>query len=515
MAGEEPKKVTVDHDGRTYLWTGASWVDLKSFMIPAVALEPRLGELAAAAYGEHWRQIAPPPRPKATPGRRAGKSKVPPPAPSGVEVTAEYQAVLALLAAGTPVVLATGVAGTGKSTLIQVVREQAGKRAVVVAPTGIAALNAGGATIHSFFRFPPRFVNAADIEEADERAIYEKLDLLIVDEVSMVRADVLDGIDKSLRVNRRVPRFPFGGVQVLLVGDLFQLPPVVSKDEKEIFRGGRYESPHFFSARILREVSPAAVELTKVFRQQEDGFVELLNAVRSGEDPAGTVARINAACLREPWEDGNHLTLTSTNDVADATNAARLAALPGAARVYRGQVEGRMEREGEKLPAPLELTLKEGARVMFTRNDEERRWVNGTLGIVRGLDANAVHVEVGPGGGGATHAVGPAVWESHRYRYDRPTDRIEAEVVGSYRQIPLMPAWAVTIHKSQGKTLERVIVDVGRGAFAPGQVYVALSRCRRLEDVVLAKALRPQDIKVDPQIRSFHGKLWKGARRSS
>lgn len=509
MADLVRKQVTVAHDGRTYLWAGTSWVDMKRFVAPPTALEAKLRELAAAKYGPEWRALAATPGAaprKSTPAAKA-KTKAQPTVLAGVEITPEYEQVLALLAAGTPVVLATGVAGTGKSTLIQVVRERAAKRLVVVAPTGVAALNAGGVTIHSFFRFPPRFVNPLDIREADERTIYEKLELLVVDEVSMVRADVIDGIDRSLRVNRRVPKIPFGGVQVLLVGDLFQLPPVVSRDEKEIFRGGRYESPHFFNGRIFREASVTAVELTKVFRQRDDGFVALLNGVRSGADPEGTVSRINAACHRDPWEGDDHLTLTSTNDVADAINAARLESLPGAARVYRGQLEGRIERDGEKLPAPLELTLKEGARVMFTRNDEDRRWVNGTFGVVRKLEADAVHVEIGALGGGVAHPVGPAVWESHRYRYDRATDSIEAEVTGSYKQIPLMPAWAVTIHKSQGKTLERVVIDLGRGAFAPGQVYVALSRCRRLEDVVLARPLRPQELMVDPQIRAFSAKL--------
>lgn len=501
MAETDQKKVTVVHEGRSFLWTGKSWVDMKTFIIPESALKPKLHELAVKAFGPRWRADA------EVPGKLRESSGVSKKKGSGqsrqvdLEITSEYEQVLALLTAGTPAVLATGVAGTGKSTLIQVVREQAGKRIVVVAPTGVAALNAGGVTIHSFFRFPPRCLNLDDIKEADDRALYEKLELLVIDEVSMVRADMLDGIDRSLRVNRRAPRVPFGGVQVLLVGDLFQLPPVVMRDDEEIFNGGRYESPFFFSARVCREVGIVAVELTKVFRQQEGGFVELLNGVRLGVDPEGTAARINAACHREPWEGDNHLTLTSTNAIADAINTARLAALPGKESVYRGQVEGRMERESEKLPAPLELRLKEGARVMFTRNDEDHRWVNGTFGVVRRLGADAVFVEIGPRGGGAMHPVGQAVWESYRYRYDRPTDRIEAEVVGSYKQIPLMPAWAVTIHKSQGKTLDRVVVDLGRGAFAPGQVYVALSRCRSIDDIALVRPLRPRDIMCDERIR--------------
>lgn len=507
MAADDRKKITVVHDGRTYLWAGRSWVDMKTFIIPAQVLEPKLNQLAAQEYGAAWRGTVAPTSAPTGSSSTQGKRKTQHAPPPDVEITPEYQEVLSLLAAGTPLVLATGVAGTGKSTLIQVVRAKTEKRTVVVAPTGVAALNAEGVTIHSFFRFPPRYVNLDDIKEADDRTLYEKLELLVIDEVSMVRADILDGIDRSLRVNRRNPRVPFGGVQVLLVGDLFQLPPVVDRDDEEIFNGGRYESPHFFSAKACSAVGIVAVELTKVFRQQDGGFVELLNGVRTGVDPEGTAARFNAACHREPWEGDNHLTLTSTNAIADAINTARLLALPGQERIYRGVIEGKMERESEKLPAPLELTLKEGARVMFTRNDEDHRWVNGTFGIVRRLGAEAVFVEIGSRGGGATHAVRQAVWESFRYRYDRPTDRIEAEVVGSYKQIPLMPAWAVTIHKSQGKTLERVVVDLGRGAFAPGQVYVALSRCRSIGDMTLARPLRGRDIRCDEQVRMFYKAL--------
>jgi hypothetical protein len=506
-----PYRLTVALEGRTYLWAGSSWCDAKSFQIPEKRLEQQLRKLgleklqADGRGGEeffHSRTERP-----AAPPRKAPAAVAP-----DVEITAEYRQVLALLAAGAPVVLATGVAGTGKSTLIKVARATAGRRIVVVAPTGVAALNAEGVTIHSFFRFPPRFVEPEDIREADERTLYAKLDLLIVDEISMVRADVLDGIDRSLRVNRRAPGLPFGGVQVLLVGDLFQLPPVVPREAEEIFRGGRYASPHFFSAHSLQGLEVAAVELTKVFRQQDAGFVDLLNGVRSAADVAGTVAGFNAACVREPWADGNYLTLTSTNAIAEAINAARLAALPGEAHLFLGRVEGRMERESEKLPAPLELKLKVGARVMFTRNDEERRWVNGTLGVVTRLERDAAHVEILSGAGG-TQAVGPATWESYRYRYDRAADRIDAESIGSYTQLPLMPAWAVTIHKSQGKTLEKVLVDLGRGAFAPGQVYVALSRCRRLQDVALARPLHARDIRVDPQIVRFFAGISARGRR--
>jgi hypothetical protein len=514
MGAPDKYQLTVDLDGRRYLWTGAAWCDAKTFQIPGTALEPKLAQLGRAkleADGRPAELLAPKPAPAPKAARSAPKRRAAPADAPGVEITPEYQQVLSLLAAGAPLVLATGVAGTGKSTLISVVRERAGKRIVVVAPTGVAALNAEGATIHSFFRFPPRIVDPGEIEEVADRTLFEKLDLLIVDEVSMVRADVLDGIDRSLRVNRRAPALPFGGVQVLLVGDLFQLPPVVQREMEGVFRGGRYATPHFFGAHCLQGLDVATVELTKVFRQQDDGFVALLNGVRTAEHPERVVASFNAACVRQPWADGNYLTLTSTNAIADAENAARLAALPGPVHVFVGRVEGRMERQSEKLPAPLELLLKEGARVMFTRNDEERRWVNGTFGIVRRLDKDTAVVEITSDPSGKTHAVGPATWESHRYRYDRALDRIEAEAIGSYTQLPLMPAWAVTIHKSQGKTLDRVFIDLGRGAFAPGQVYVALSRCRRLEDVALARPLRPADLRVDPQIVAFLGGGGSGA----
>lgn len=452
----------------------------------------RIGDLNAAATGS------------AIP--RAAAHPQPPDPIAGIEITSEYQQVLDLLESGAPLIFVTGVAGTGKSTLIDVIRAKTRKRTVVLAPTGVAALNARGATIHSFFRFPPRPIDPETIDEAKNRTLYEKIDLLVLDEISMVRADMIDGIDRSLRVNRRRLNEPFGGVQVLMVGDLFQLPPVVTREEEALLFSRRYSSPYFFSARSLQDLVLVPVQLTKVFRQEDRGFVELLNKVRIAEDVETAVAEINAACAGRAIGPEPRLTLTCTNAGADRINCRRLESLPGEPRSYTGKTEGQVEIAKEKLPAPFELVVKEGAQVMFTKNDDQKRWVNGSLGTVRKMESGIVWVELAASPG-TVHPVAPTVWEFLRYKYDYEKERIVTEVIGIYTQFPLMLAWAVTIHKSQGRTLDKVHVDFGSGTFADGQAYVALSRCRSLGDISLARALRDRDIRCDEKIMRFYNAL--------
>lgn len=422
----------------------------------------------------------------------------------GIEISEEYRTVTKLLESGLPIVFVSGKAGTGKSTLIHYLRHTFNKNVVVVAPTGVAALNVKGATIHSYFRFPPRIVTDEDIKEVKDRRLYTKLDLLIVDEISMVRADLVDAMDKFLRVNGKFQNRPFGGTQLLLVGDLFQLPPVVTRSEESVLFARRYSSPFFFSAKSLENCQLAPVELVKIFRQRDPVFMDLLNKVRVAEQLETVIPMINATCSVPGGDDQHIITLTCTNSAADQVNAGELAKLPGEPRIFTGEVSGKFAVEDEKLPAPLNLALKPGAQVMFTKNDEQKRWVNGTLGRVTAFKEASIHVEFITDHPGALHEVQRVKWESFKYEYDYTDDKIKPLTTGQYMQYPLMLAWAVTIHKSQGKTLERVRVDLGDGAFASGQVYVALSRCRSLTDISLARPIHQQEVKCDQRIKRFY-----------
>ncbi len=415
-----------------------------------------------------------------------------------ISVSEEYLEVQALLEAGSRVVFVTGNAGTGKSTLIRYLRDSLDKSVVVLAPTGVAALNVGGMTVHSFFRFPPRIQEPKDIKVPADCSLYERVDLLVVDEVSMLRCDLIDAMDVFLR-KARSDNSAFGGVQLLLIGDLFQLPPVVPKAEAEVLAARGYATPYFFSALSLQDVSLLAVELTTVHRQKDPDFVALLNKVRVAERTPATVTELNRLC-ENGSEPAGGVTLTATNAEADRINDEALLRIPSSERLMRGDLDGKFNFVRDRLPSPLELRLKVGAQVMFTKNDEQRRWVNGTMGVVRKIDEDGIGVEVD----GKTLVVERTLWETYEYEFDVKQNRILSKPLGTYTQYPLMLAWAVTIHKSQGKTLDNVLIDLGSGAFASGQVYVALSRCRSLEGIKLARPLRPSDIRCDPTIRRFY-----------
>jgi len=420
----------------------------------------------------------------------------------GVQISDEYKTVESLLNAGCPAVFVTGNAGTGKSTLIHYLRTVLKKKMVVVAPTGVAALNVGGVTIHSFFQFKPKIHEDEDIKLVYDRKLYQKLDLLIIDEVSMVRCDLMDSIDKFLRKNRSSD-IPFGGVQLLLIGDLFQLPPVVPKQERVVLSSKGYASPYFFSSFSLQKSSMVPVELTSVYRQNDDLFISLLNRIRTGEDIETTISEVNARCYQKN-NAITDITLTCTNNRADQINMKELHQIPQKEYAFKGEIKGRFSLEEDKLPAPFDLRLKVGARVMFTKNDDNRRWVNGTLGIIRTIDQESVGVELVTDHKGKIHDVQRVTWEAYKYVYDPVKDKIVAEKVGAYTQYPLMLAWAVTIHKSQGKTLDKVLVDLGNAAFASGQVYVALSRCKSMAGISLQRPIRKADVICDPLIKRFY-----------
>lgn len=422
-----------------------------------------------------------------------------------IEVTEDYLEIESWLNAKAPLVFVSGKAGTGKSTLIRYLKSKYQGNVVVVAPTGVAALLVNGATIHSFFRFPPRLVTDDDIQLVRDRKLYRKLDLLIIDEISMVRVDLIDAIDKFLKLNRESEE-PFGGVSVLMVGDLFQLPPVVTRQDVEGLMRMKYDSPYFFSAKAFKQCRLVAKELTRVFRQTDTEFINLLNGVRVSEKLDDLLPLLNQRCVAGETNSNNVVTLSCHNYIADTINDRELDNLPGTERTYIGTVSGSFEVEKVRLPSPINLTLKPGAQVMFTKNGVH--WVNGTMGKVIELDEDVIRVEAGEGPYRMVHEVQRVNWETYKYTYDESADKINPVSSGRYRQFPLMLAWAITIHKSQGKTLDKVRIDLGTGAFEYGQVYVALSRCRSLKDIQLVRPIRNGDVKCDPTIKRFYEALF-------
>jgi ATP-dependent DNA helicase PIF1 len=394
----------------------------------------------------------------------------------------------------------TGRAGTGKSTLLRCLKDLIAEEMVIVAPTGLAAINVGGQTIHSFFGFPPRLIRPDDIRRSRNGRLMRRLKFLVIDEVSMVRSDLMWAIDQSLRVNRGRPREPFGGVRLALFGDLHQLPPVINEADVAEHLETQHGGPFFFSLAALREgAGTALIELTQVFRQNDEVLLEILNRVRDGAIDDAKLALLNARVrpIRTLAEGESYVILTPTNAAASRINMAYLAALAGRASAYAAGVTGEFSASAH--PTEEKLVLKPGAKVMLLRNDPERRWVNGSIARVARLADERVWIEID----GVEHEVEQVSWESRRYAYDKAQEKIVETVAGTFRQFPLRLAWALTIHKSQGLTLDNVYIDLGRGAFAHGQTYVALSRCRSLAGLALARPLRGEDILFDTSVLGY------------
>lgn len=406
----------------------------------------------------------------------------------------------------------TGKAGTGKSTLLQLFRNTTRKKVAVLAPTGVAALNVQGQTIHSFFGFPPRIITPSEssrrVTRKDLARLYKNLQVLIVDEISMVRADMLDGMDKFLRVNRENFK-PFGGVQVVFFGDLFQLPPVVTRDPVETaYFNDYYESPYFFSAKVFQDIDFQldTLELSKVYRQESRHFLRLLEAVRVNEVDYDDLEDLNERHQPDFRETDGYITLCARNNTADRINQRELSLLETREYEFRAEIKGQFDPG--LYPTEAALRLRQGAQVMFVRNDqEEKRFVNGTIGRITQLNKDTIVVETEGYGGKKRRIEVPKVeWEIIRYQASAAGD-IETEVIGSFTQYPLKLAWAITIHKSQGKTFDKVLIDLGGGAFEHGQLYVALSRCRTLEGIVLRQPIRQQDIITDERIVAFYQRV--------
>ncbi len=426
----------------------------------------------------------------------------------------EFQEALKLIKYTRQSIFLTGKAGTGKSTFLKYVCKNVKKRHIILAPTGVAAINAGGCTLHSFFKLPfypllpddPNFsTRNGNLQKflkysTAHRKLIKEVELVIIDEISMVRADIIDFIDKVLRVYSQNMREPFGGKQVMFVGDVFQLEPVIKSDEKEIL-SKFYRTPYFFSANIFNYIDIVSIEFKKVYRQKDKVFINVLDNIRTNKAGAYDLQLLNTRYNKDIEEKANdmYITLATRRDTVDFINEKKLAELPGEAITFQGEIKG--DFPDSSLPTQIDLVLKEGAQIIFIKNDYERRWVNGTIGTISGIDDDGgIYVITEDGG---EFKVERDCWRNIRYTYNEEEKKIEEEELGIFIQYPIRLAWAITIHKSQGLTFSNVIIDLTGGVFAGGQTYVALSRCTSLDGIQLKKQITKGDIFVRPEIVEF------------
>lgn len=436
---------------------------------------------------------------------------------NNIEFNDLFLQALSIMEDTTRSVFITGKAGTGKSTLLRYYRENTRKNIAVIAPTGVAAVNIKGQTIHSFFWFKPD-ITPDKVKKISPRnkSIYKKLDAIVIDEISMVRADLLDCVDAFLRIHGKKKNLPFGGIQMIFVGDLYQLPPVVTSKEKDLF-ADYYRSPYFFDAKVFGNGKPTLldeaatpfdmefIELEKVYRQRDDDFLNLLNAIRNNTADEGHLSKLNERYISGSVEDKEdfYVYLATTNQLVDGLNAVKIAELKGKEYSYKGVCKG--DFAVKDVPTAMEIIVKVGAQVMLLNNDSEGRWINGSIGRVAeiesgGSDPDIIWVDLPEG---TRVDVTPHTWELFEFFYDKKSSKVLSQVTGIFMQYPLKLAWAITIHKSQGMTFDKVILDIGGGTFSHGQLYVALSRCTTLNGIVLKKPLMKRHILMDRKVMEF------------
>jgi ATP-dependent exoDNAse (exonuclease V) alpha subunit len=425
-----------------------------------------------------------------------------------IEINPEFARAISLISDTNQSLFITGKAGTGKSTLLDHFCKNAQKRPIVLAPTGVAALNVKGQTIHSFFNF---YVDVT-VEKIQKKKtkprnanLYKKIKTIIIDEVSMVRADLLDCIDVFLRMYGPRQDLPFGGVQMVFVGDLYQLPPVVKGEETQLF-SSHYTTPYFFSAHAMAEVDLEVVELEKVYRQKDQEFVTLLNRIRNNSVEPADIKHLNSRfdASSKPPSDDFYISLTTTNKNADELNDRQLLDLEGKMHNRKAEVKGDFVKE--YFPTAPKLQFKLGAQIMLLNNDPKKRWVNGSIGVIEAVKTNRdgdEYINVRLHDNDRLVSVEPFAWEVFRFSFDSKQEQIVSETVGTFIQYPFRLAWAITIHKSQGKTFEKVIIDIGRGTFVSGQMYVALSRCTSFEGIILKTPIKAHNIRTDYRIFKF------------
>ncbi len=420
-----------------------------------------------------------------------------------IELNQQFKKALELMEK-TSNVFVTGKAGTGKSTLLDYFRNNTKKKIVVLAPTGVAAINVKGQTIHSFFGFKPN-ISLSGVQRKypkdDKKNIYSKLDAIVIDEISMVRADLLDCVDKFMRLNGKTKELPFGGTQMIFIGDLYQLPPVVTGEERILFRTD-YQSPYFFSAKVFENFKMELLELNKIYRQKDSEFIDLLNSIRNNSILPEGLEKLNAKLdlAFQSNDEDFYVYLTTTNSMAETINQEKIEKKAGKLYFLQGNISGNFD--SKYLPTAKDLLLKIDSQIMLLNNDPLGRWVNGSIGKIISIDKQERIIRALLNNG-KTVEVEPHTWEIFNYSYDAEAKKIKSKIVGSFTQYPLKLAWAITIHKSQGKTFDKVIIDIGSGTFSHGQIYVALSRCTSFEGIILKKPIQKKHIFMDYRVVKF------------